>query len=405
MADSNHSEARDGGDQSRAFDFGFSFGNGMAPVGRWGFAPFFAPPLGSGRTATTPVELWLSLFPTAPLFGLKWAFAGDFPMSGAQANRAAGSAPRATAASELTMDPHREQARLSASGAPRSLKGDADAEASSRASASEPIAFGAVSGGFATDVGARKDPPAPRRLKVTRAPRRDAAEEARKLGAVRVTAERVDPKNTLDALKAEISAKPRRSQNASAAPAPKTKPAAAKPAAPNASTAARAETTKLSAAKPAPAKASATKPSPAAKPAAAKPAAAKPAPAKTAPKTAAPKTAAPKTAAPKRAAAKPAAGKAAPKSAGAKRPRPAKKPGVPFATYDAAPPHADDLTRIKGVGAKLAAILNDRGVYTFDQVAKFDAKAYAWLDETLGAFKGRGQRDDWAGQADGLRKA
>ncbi|MEM9725540.1 MAG: hypothetical protein AAF909_08775 [Pseudomonadota bacterium] len=98
------------------------------------------------------------------------------------------------------------------------------------------------------------------------------------------------------------------------------------------------------------------------------------------------------------------AAKSTPKST-LKKPRnpaPKKKAGWPFPTYETAPPKPDDLTEIKGVGAKLAAVLNDRGVYTFDQIAKFNAPAYVWLDETLGAFKGRGQRDDWAGQAKAL---
>jgi NADH-quinone oxidoreductase subunit E len=60
---------------------------------------------------------------------------------------------------------------------------------------------------------------------------------------------------------------------------------------------------------------------------------------------------------------------------------------------------ADDLTRLKGVGPVLARLLNDLGVYRFDQIAAWTAEEVAWVDENLEGFKGRVSRDDWVAQA------
>ena len=49
----------------------------------------------------------------------------------------------------------------------------------------------------------------------------------------------------------------------------------------------------------------------------------------------------------------------------------------------------DDLIKLKGVGPKLAAILNDRGITRFDQIAKLSSGQVETLDESLGAFRGR----------------
>jgi predicted flap endonuclease-1-like 5' DNA nuclease/glutathione synthase/RimK-type ligase-like ATP-grasp enzyme len=62
----------------------------------------------------------------------------------------------------------------------------------------------------------------------------------------------------------------------------------------------------------------------------------------------------------------------------------------------------DDLKKIKGVGPKLEGILNEIGIYTFEQVSKMTEKEYDLVDSLLTAFKGRGKRDDWAGQAKSL---
>ena len=59
----------------------------------------------------------------------------------------------------------------------------------------------------------------------------------------------------------------------------------------------------------------------------------------------------------------------------------------------------DDLTRIKGVGPKLVAILNGLGVNSFAQIAAWDDAEIDRIDAELGRFEGRIRRDDWVGQA------
>lgn len=59
----------------------------------------------------------------------------------------------------------------------------------------------------------------------------------------------------------------------------------------------------------------------------------------------------------------------------------------------------DDLTRIKGLGPKLAATLNGLGVTSFTQIAAWDDAEIARIDSQLGRFEGRIRRDDWVGQA------
>lgn len=60
---------------------------------------------------------------------------------------------------------------------------------------------------------------------------------------------------------------------------------------------------------------------------------------------------------------------------------------------------ADDLTRIKGVGPKLRARLNELGVSRFDQIAAWTADDIAGIDASLGSFAGRPTRDNWVEQA------
>ena len=43
--------------------------------------------------------------------------------------------------------------------------------------------------------------------------------------------------------------------------------------------------------------------------------------------------------------------------------------------------------------------LNKLGIFSFLQVSKMTQKEYDLLDSLTGAFPGRAQRDDWAGQA------
>lgn len=59
----------------------------------------------------------------------------------------------------------------------------------------------------------------------------------------------------------------------------------------------------------------------------------------------------------------------------------------------------DDLGLIWGVGPKLAKMLNEMGVWHFDQIASWKAEELAWVDARLTGFKGRATRDDWISQA------
>lgn len=60
---------------------------------------------------------------------------------------------------------------------------------------------------------------------------------------------------------------------------------------------------------------------------------------------------------------------------------------------------ADDLTRLKGVGPKLAARLNELGITRLAQLAALDPAAAQALDAQLGNFQGRMTRDRWIEQA------
>ena len=53
----------------------------------------------------------------------------------------------------------------------------------------------------------------------------------------------------------------------------------------------------------------------------------------------------------------------------------------------------DDLERLKGVGPKFASMLNERGITRYEQLATLSDGEVERLDQTLGAFRGRLQRD------------
>ena len=65
---------------------------------------------------------------------------------------------------------------------------------------------------------------------------------------------------------------------------------------------------------------------------------------------------------------------------------------------------ADDLQKLKGVGPKMAARLNELGVMRYDQLASLNETELAHLDERMGPFKGRIARDRIAEQADYLAR-
>jgi len=87
--------------------------------------------------------------------------------------------------------------------------------------------------------------------------------------------------------------------------------------------------------------------------------------------------------------------------------QPARQPAEAAAMEEAKPElmtsprgdKADDLKLIWGVGPKLEKMLNDMGIWHFDQIAAWAARELAWVDARLEGFKGRASRDDWVSQA------
>ena len=61
-------------------------------------------------------------------------------------------------------------------------------------------------------------------------------------------------------------------------------------------------------------------------------------------------------------------------------------------------PAADELTRIVGIGPRLAAGLASEGITRFAQIAKWNAEDLEKFDKVL-ALKGRAVRDAWVAQA------
>jgi predicted flap endonuclease-1-like 5' DNA nuclease len=63
------------------------------------------------------------------------------------------------------------------------------------------------------------------------------------------------------------------------------------------------------------------------------------------------------------------------------------------------PAIADDFTRMKGVGPKLAERLNALGLTSFAEIAALTTEQADALDAQLGTFQGRIHRDRWIEQA------
>ncbi|MEE4200275.1 hypothetical protein [Erythrobacter sp.] len=104
----------------------------------------------------------------------------------------------------------------------------------------------------------------------------------------------------------------------------------------------------------------------------------------------------------------PAQATSAPPSAGPQPARagPGKEPGAhpPAAQMgDGATDAGDHLTRIKGLGPKLAAQLQARGITTFAQIASWSEQDIDEIDASLGKFAGRIRRDKWVEQAQLLK--
>ena len=63
----------------------------------------------------------------------------------------------------------------------------------------------------------------------------------------------------------------------------------------------------------------------------------------------------------------------------------------------------DDLKMIAGVGPKLETLLNERGVFKFEQIANWGRADIDEIDEYL-EFPGRIERENWIEQAKALAK-
>ncbi len=59
----------------------------------------------------------------------------------------------------------------------------------------------------------------------------------------------------------------------------------------------------------------------------------------------------------------------------------------------------DDLKQINGIGPRVERILNQLGVYYFEQLASLEPDEVSWLDAQLADYRGRIMRDEWVDQA------
>jgi len=61
----------------------------------------------------------------------------------------------------------------------------------------------------------------------------------------------------------------------------------------------------------------------------------------------------------------------------------------------------DNLQLIKGVGKVLESLLNEIGIYHFDQISNLSRDEILWLDNSM-SFPGRIEREEWVSQAKDL---
>ncbi len=63
----------------------------------------------------------------------------------------------------------------------------------------------------------------------------------------------------------------------------------------------------------------------------------------------------------------------------------------------------DDLTKITGVGPYIEQKLNEIGIYSYDQISRFNWEDVQTVTEMIDFFPGRMERDNWVGQAERLK--
>ncbi len=61
----------------------------------------------------------------------------------------------------------------------------------------------------------------------------------------------------------------------------------------------------------------------------------------------------------------------------------------------------DNLQLIRGIGETIEKLLNEQGIYHFDQIANWTKEEARWIDSAL-AFPGRVMREKWIEQANEL---
>ncbi|MGN6502052.1 MAG: hypothetical protein ACTHKX_03995 [Pseudolysinimonas sp.] len=67
-------------------------------------------------------------------------------------------------------------------------------------------------------------------------------------------------------------------------------------------------------------------------------------------------------------------------------------------------PPRDDLARIHGIGPKIAGLLTDLGLTSYRQVARLTPEEAAIVNDALGVFPGRIDRDHWIASARHLHR-
>lgn len=63
----------------------------------------------------------------------------------------------------------------------------------------------------------------------------------------------------------------------------------------------------------------------------------------------------------------------------------------------------DDLTKINGIGPYIEQKLNEIGIFTYDQISRFEQEDIRTITELIDFFPGRIDRDNWVGQAKSLK--
>lgn len=65
---------------------------------------------------------------------------------------------------------------------------------------------------------------------------------------------------------------------------------------------------------------------------------------------------------------------------------------------------ADDLTTVNGIGQGVQTLLNNLGIYHYDQIAGWSVEEAGWIERNIG-FPRRVSRESWIGQAVKLSQA